>query len=101
MLVQVSFIPIGVGTSLSQYIAKVVKVIDESGIPYQIHAMGTIIEGEWDEIMNLIKKCKDILMGEIDRLVIDIKVDDRKGTKNRIEAKVKSVEEKIGKSLRK
>lgn len=101
MLVQVSFIPIGVGTSLSQYIAKVVKVIDESGIPYQIHAMGTIIEGEWDEIMNLIKKCKDILMEEIDRLVIDIKVDDRKGTKNRIEAKVKSVEEKIGKSLRK
>lgn len=101
MLVQVSFIPIGVGTSLSQYIAKVVKVMDESGIPYQIHAMGTIIEGEWDEIMNLIKKCKDILMEEIDRLVIDIKVDDRKGTKNRIEAKVKSVEEKIGKSLRK
>ncbi|MCS7232454.1 MAG: MTH1187 family thiamine-binding protein, partial [Elusimicrobiota bacterium] len=98
MLVQFSFTPIGVGVSLSKYIAKAIKIVDESGLPYKLHAMGTIVEGQWDEVMSLIKKCRDALMEDLERLLIEIKIDDRKGVTDTIEAKVKSVEEKLGKT---
>uniref|UniRef100_A0A7C4AJE6 MTH1187 family thiamine-binding protein n=1 Tax=Thermodesulfovibrio aggregans TaxID=86166 RepID=A0A7C4AJE6_9BACT len=101
MLAQFSMVPLGVGVSVSKYVAKIVKIVDDSGLPYKLHAMGTIIEGEWDEVMNLLKKCRDALMEEVERVVIDIKIDDRKGAKGRIEAKVRSVEEKIGKPVKK
>jgi len=101
MLAQFSIVPLGTGVSVSEYVAKVIKIVDESGIPYKLHAMGTIVEGDWDEVMNLIKKCRDTLMKEVERVVIDIKIDDRKGAAGRIEAKVRSVEEKLGRSVKK
>ncbi|MDI1471384.1 MAG: MTH1187 family thiamine-binding protein [Thermodesulfovibrio sp.] len=101
MIVQFSIVPLGVGISVSNYVAKVIKIVDESGLPYKLHAMGTIVEGEWEDVMNLIKKCRDALMDEVERVVIDIKIDDRKGAKGRIEGKVKSVEEKVGKIVKK
>ncbi|MEN2994685.1 MAG: MTH1187 family thiamine-binding protein [Thermodesulfovibrio sp.] len=101
MIVEFSIVPLGVGVSVSEYVAKVIKIVDESGLPYRLHAMGTIVEGQWDEIMSLIKKCRDSLMEEVERIIIDIKIDDRKGATGRIEGKVKSVEEKIGKQLKK
>lgn len=101
MLAQFSIVPLGAGVSVSEYVAKVIKIVDESGIPYKLHAMGTIVEGEWDEVMGLIKKCRDTLMEELERVVIDIKIDDRKGATGRIEAKIKSVEEKLGKMVKK
>ena len=51
MIVEISFVPIGVGTSLSQYIAKVINHIDESGLKYQLTPMGTIIEADWEEYL--------------------------------------------------
>lgn len=101
MIAEFSIVPLGVGVSVSQYVAKVIKLVDESGLPYRVHAMGTIVEGEWDEVMELIKKCRNLLMDEVERLVIYIKIDDRKGATGRIEAKIKSVEEKLGKSVKK
>ncbi|WP_353684612.1 MTH1187 family thiamine-binding protein [Thermodesulfovibrio sp. 3907-1M] len=101
MLAQFSIVPLGAGVSVSEYVAKVIKIVDNSGIPYKLHAMGTILEGEWDEVMDLIKRCRDALMEEVERVVIDIKIDDRKGAKGRIEAKIKSVEEKLGKMVKK
>lgn len=100
MIAEFSMVPLGVGVSVSQYVAKVIKVVDESGLPYRVHAMGTIVEGQWDEVMELIKKCRNLLMDEVERLVIDIKIDDRKGATGRIEAKIKSVEEKLGKPVK-
>ncbi|GAQ94159.1 hypothetical protein TAGGR_1337 [Thermodesulfovibrio aggregans] len=101
MIAQFSIVPLGVGVSVSDYVAKVIKIVDESGISYKLHAMGTILEGDWDEVMALIKRCRDALMEEVERVVIDIKIDDRKGAKGRIEAKVKSVEEKLGRTVKK
>ncbi len=101
MIVQFSIVPLGVGVSVSEYVAKVIKIVDESGLSYKLHAMGTIVEGEWDEIMDLIKKCRDELFKETERLIIDIKIDDRKGFSGRIEGKVLSVERKIGKEIKK
>lgn len=101
MIAQFSIVPLGAGASVSSYVAKVIKIVDESGLSYRFHAMGTIVEGEWDQIMNLIKKCRDTLMNEVERVIIDIKIDDRKGTTGRIEQKIKSIEEKLGRSLKK
>ena len=101
MIVQFSMVPLGVGVSVSKYVAKIIKIVDDSGLSYKLHAMGTIIEGEWDEVMNLIKKCRDTLMDEVERVLIDIKIDDRKRVTGRIEGKVKSVEEKLGKPVKK
>ncbi|MEJ5226345.1 MTH1187 family thiamine-binding protein [Thermodesulfovibrio sp.] len=99
MLVQFSIVPLGVGVSLSSYVAKVIKIVENSGIPYKLHAMGTIVEGEWDEVMDLIKRCREALLEDTDRILIEIKIDDRKHSHNRIEGKVASVEEKLGKRV--
>jgi uncharacterized protein (TIGR00106 family) len=101
MLVEFSIIPIGVGSSLGAYLAEVLKIVDASGLPYKINPMGTVIEGEWNEVMQLIRKCHKTVMKTGERVVTTISIDDRKGKPNRIEGKVKSIERRIGKSLKK
>ena len=101
MLVEFSIIPIGAGSSLGAQLAEVLRIVDASGLPYKINPMGTVIEGEWDETMKLIKKCHRAVMKTGERTVTTISIDDRKGKPNRIEEKVKSIERRIGKSLKK
>ncbi len=101
MLVEFSIIPIGSGSSIGDQIAEVLRIVDASGLPYKINPMGTVVEGEWDEIVKLIKKCHKKVMTSEDRVVTTISIDDRKGKPNRIEEKVKSIERRIGKSLKK
>jgi uncharacterized protein (TIGR00106 family) len=101
MLVELSIVPIGVGSSIGDQLANVLKIIDASGLPYKINPMGTVIEGEWDEIMKLIKKCHMAVMKTGERVLTTIIIDDRKEKSNRIEEKVRSIERRIGKSLKK
>ncbi|BCB96992.1 hypothetical protein JZK55_19140 [Dissulfurispira thermophila] len=101
MLAEFSIIPIGVGSSIGDQLAIALKIVDESGMPYKVNPMGTVVEGEWDNIMNLIKQCRDEVMKKGDRVIISITIDDRKGKQNRIEEKVASVEKRIGKILKK
>ena len=101
MLAGFSIIPIGVGSSIGDQLAAALKIVDKSGLPYKAGAMDTVIEGEWEEIMALIKKCRDAIMEKEDRVVISITIDDRKGKLNRIEEKLASIEKRLGKSLRK
>ncbi len=101
MLTQFSIVPLGAGSSISEKIAKVLKIIDESGITYKINPMGTVIEGEWEETMNLINKCREELLKNEDRLLISISIDDRKAKSGRINGKVESIERKLGKTLNK
>ena len=101
MLAEFSIIPIGGGSSIGDQLAEVLKTVDASGLPYKVNPMGTVVEGEWDEVMNLIKKCHKIVMKSEDRVLTTISIDDRKGKPNRIEEKVKSIERRIGKSLKK
>jgi uncharacterized protein (TIGR00106 family) len=63
--------------------------------------MSTVIEGEWDEIMKLIKNCHEAVMKTGERAITTITIDDRKGKPNRIEEKVKSIEKRLGKTLKK
>jgi uncharacterized protein (TIGR00106 family) len=101
MLVEFSIVPIGSGSSIGDQLAEVLKTVDAGGLPYKINPMGTVIEGEWDEIMKLIKKCHKTVMKSEDRVLTTISIDDRKGKPNRIDEKVKSIERRIGKSLKK
>ena len=100
MVVNFTVVPIGKESSLSAKVAEVLKIISDSGISYKLHSMGTILEGEWDEIMRLIKKCHKKILKDSDRVLTTITIDDRKGRTDRIAGKVKSVEEKLGKKLK-
>ncbi|MHC4139632.1 MAG: MTH1187 family thiamine-binding protein [Planctomycetota bacterium] len=100
MVVNFSIVPIGKETSLSTQVAEVLTIVSESGISYRLHSMGTILEGDWDEIMNLIKKCHNRILKDSDRVLTTITIDDRKGRTGRISGKVKSVERKLGKKLK-
>ncbi len=101
MLAGFSIIPIGAGSSIGDRLAAALKIVDESGLPYKAGAMDTVIEGEWEEIMPLIKKCRDEIMKKEDRVLISITIDDRKGKLNRIEEKIASVEKRLGRTLKK
>ncbi len=101
MIANFSVVPIGKGNSLSSQVAEVLKIVDESGINYKLHSMGTILEGDWDEILRLIKKCHERTLEDSDRVLTTITIDDRKGKSGRIVGKVQSVERKLGKELKK
>lgn len=96
LLLEFSMSPLDKGESLSQYVAGSLKIIHESGVPYRINPMGTVLEGEWDEVMGVVKSCFDKMKEECGRISISVKVDYRKGRTGRLEAKIDSVEKKLG-----
>jgi uncharacterized protein (TIGR00106 family) len=101
MLAEFSIVPIGSGSSLGDRVAEVLKIIDASGLPYKVNPMGTVVEGEWNELFKLIRKCHMTVMKEEERVITTISIDDRKGRPARIDQKVKSVEKRLGKTLKK
>jgi uncharacterized protein (TIGR00106 family) len=101
MLAEFSVVPIGTGSSIGDQLAEVLKIVDASGLPYKVNPMGTVVEGEWNDIMKLIRKCHGSVMKTGQRALTTISIDDRKGKPNRIDAKVKSIEKRIGKALKK
>ncbi len=102
MLAEISIIPIGEGVSISSHVARMANIIDESGLDYKINPMATVIEGDFDEIMRLVKKCHETIMKEADRVLINMIIDDRRDkTSPRLNKKLESVEQKAGKTLKK
>jgi uncharacterized protein (TIGR00106 family) len=101
MLVEFSIIPLGSGSSIGDEIAKVIKIVDSSGLSYKVNPMGTVVEGKWDEVMGLIKRCHQAVFRNQDRVITMISIDDRKRKPNRIDEKVRSIERRLGKELKK
>ncbi|MGE5751163.1 MAG: MTH1187 family thiamine-binding protein [Nitrospirota bacterium] len=101
MLVEFSVVPLGTGASVSTQIARVLKIVSESGVSYKANPMGTVLEGEWDKVMGVVKKCHDEVMKDAERVLTSITIDDRKGKEQRIEKKLESVEQKLGIKLKK
>ena len=101
MIVQFSIVPLGKGPGIGDDVAKVLKIVDNIGLSYKITPMGTIVEGDWDDVMVLIKKCHSLVLKNSERVVTSITIDDRKRRKNMMEEKIRSVEKRLGKSLRK
>lgn len=91
--------PFGKGESLSPYVARSLDIIDKSGIPYQLTPMGTILEGEWDQVMKVVGECFSVMQQDCDRISAQIKIDYRSGPGGRMRAKVEAIENKLGRKL--
>ena len=95
MIVEFDTYPMGKETGLSEDIAEVKKIVQASGLDHQLTAMGTIIEGNWDEVMVVVKKCHQRLKRDYDRVETHIKIDDHAGKSGSITGKVRKVEENL------
>jgi uncharacterized protein (TIGR00106 family) len=101
MIVMFSIVPMDKGESISADVARAINLVDKSGLTYQTTAMGTLIEGGWDEIMELIKRCHNEVRKGSRRVYTRINIDDREGATHELTRKVASVESKVGRGIRK
>ena len=100
MLVELATFPVDQGPRFSRPIAKVIDLIDKSGLKYQTTAMCTLIEGDWDEVFSLIKKCHYLLRRNSTRVYTRIVVDDRKNFPRPMTEKVDRVENVLKRKIR-
>ena len=96
VIVDFCLVPIGVGVSVSKYIVECEKILTEAGLKTQIHAYGTNIEGEWDEVFTAIKHCHEHVheMG-VPRITTTIKLGTRTDREQTMEDKIRSVQDKL------
>ena len=96
VLVDISVVPLGVGLSLSTYIAACERIFDQAGLKTALHAYGTNVEGEWDEVFAAIKKCHETLheMGA-PRISTNMRLGTRTDRVQTMEDKVRSVTDKL------
>jgi uncharacterized protein (TIGR00106 family) len=96
VILDFTVIPLGVGLSLSKYVAACERILQERGLTYQLHANGTNVEGEWDEVFAAVKRCHEVLHGMgAPRLSTVIKAGTRVDRSQTLDDKVKSVEAKL------
>jgi uncharacterized protein (TIGR00106 family) len=93
--------PLDKGESLSPWVARCLEIIDKSGLDYRINPMGTVLEGEWDQVFGVVNRCFEDMLKDCGRISLSIKADYRKGKQGRLESKIGSVEKALGKKLKK
>jgi len=101
VLLEFSMYPLGEGQSVSRQVARSVEIIEQSGLPYQCHAMGTLIEGEYGEVMDVVRQCFEAMSADCDRVECVIKLDYRANRTHALVGKVRSVEDQLGHEVRK
>lgn len=99
-IAEFSVTPIGKGVSVGEYIARCLELVDKSGLPYKLNPMGTVVEGPFDDVLDLIARCHQAVMSDCERVSTIIKIDDRKGVEGGLEAKIADVERRLGRKLR-
>jgi len=99
MLVSFSIFPLDKGVSVGKYVAKMIDIVDRSGLPYRTSAMSTVVEGSWDNVFKVIKRCHQTLMKNSRRVYMVITIDDRKGAKNRLKGKVDRIEQVLKRKI--
>ena len=92
MLVAFSVTPLGTGEAVGAVVAEAVRVVRESGLPNQTDAMFTLIEGDWDETMAVVKRAVDAVAARAPRVSVVLKADIRPGVTGALTAKVEAVE---------
>jgi uncharacterized protein (TIGR00106 family) len=95
VLLEFSITPLGQGESVSPYVARCVEIVAASGLPYELHAMGTIVEGELDAVLALMQRCMEAVAEDCPRVTCSAKLDWRQGHSGRLRSKVASVQEKL------
>ena len=92
MLVAFSITPIGVGPDVAEYVADAVRVVRSSGLPNRTDAMFTTVEGDWDEVMDVVKRAIVAVAAKTPRVSLTLKADIRPGVTGAMEAKMESLE---------
>ncbi len=100
MLAEFSVVPLGRGVSVSQYVARCMEIVVASGLEYRANPMGTVLEGGYDEVMEVIRRCHEAVMADSDRVLTTVRIDDRRGAVSAIDGKVRSVESRLGRELK-
>ncbi|WP_415902166.1 MTH1187 family thiamine-binding protein [Neptuniibacter sp. QD29_5] len=96
VMIDICIVPLGVGVSVSEYVAACQKVFDEAGLSHQMHAYGTNVEGGWDEVMLAVKQCHEIVheMGA-PRITTSMRLGTRTDREQTMQDKVDSVQAKL------
>lgn len=101
MLLELNILPLGRGRSIGGDVADVVKIIDQSGLDYRLTAEGTILEGTWDQLMDVAKRCHNEMRKKTDRVVTIMHADDYGDRVDRLSGAVDSVSKRLGKPVKK
>ena len=96
MLVEFSIIPVGGDARTSGLLAEALKLVSESGLPYQLTPTGTCVEGGWEDVMAVVRRCHERVRRDVSHVVTTIKVEDDAGETGKLARNVTSVEEKAG-----
>jgi uncharacterized protein (TIGR00106 family) len=100
VLLDFSMTPLGKGESVSPYVARCLEVVAASGLDYRLHAMGTTVEGELGQVLDVVRRCFEALQPDCDRISCSAKIDYRKGPGGRLDSKVKKVQDLVGRPLK-
>lgn len=99
MLASFSVAPMEIQGGVKELIAEVLRIVDESGLDYELGAMQTTIEGETEQVMATMLACHRRMLELAPRVLTHIAIDDSRGATGRLEGKVRDVEEVLGKKL--
>ena len=99
VLLEFSMTPLDKGASVSKYVARSLDIIDRSGLSYRLNPMGTVVEGEWDEVMGVVRACYERMREDCERISCAIKIDYRRDTSGRLTSKIRSVERHLGRDI--
>jgi uncharacterized protein (TIGR00106 family) len=95
VLVAFSVTPLGVGEDVADYVADAVRVVRASGLPNRTDAMFTTVEGDWDEVMDVVRQAVDAVAAKAPRVSLSLKADVRPGVTGALDAKVEAVERRL------
>jgi uncharacterized protein (TIGR00106 family) len=96
MIAAFSVTPLGVGESVGEYVAEAVRVVRESGLPNRTDAMFTSVEGEWDEVKDVVRRAVEAVAAHAPRVSVVLKADVRDGVADGLTGKVESIERHLG-----
>ena len=101
MLAELTITPMCETEDIADWLAMVIDIIDESGVDYQVTAMGTLIESnDWDELMGVVHQCHNAILSNCARVQTDLKIDEHKGRTGMLEKRISEMEHLTGKELR-
>lgn len=99
VLLEFSMSPLDKGESLSASVAQIIDFIDKSGVAYQLTGMGTILEGEWEDVIGVVDGCFKIMRQNSNRISLQLKMDYRQGKEPRLRKKVEKIESILQRKL--
>lgn len=100
MLVELAIIPVGNDSHIADELAEVLKIIEGSGLPFELTPSSTCLEGSWAEVMPVIQRCHERVRALCPHVITSIKIEDDGQTANKLSSNIASVEEKLGHTLR-